>query len=171
MSLPPADRARPPGVRVTAQWSLALLAACAVLALSACEKPEFEPPDREEQVAEAGRRYAPALFDTVTWTSDSVRALEGNGVYAADCRRCHGTLGRGGTELAQERGLDVPSLVEADWPYAASLDSTRARIFSGHPDGMPTFGIARLTPREIDGVAFYILEELRPEVLGGDAGR
>ncbi len=139
-------------------------------AAGACEKHEFEPPDREAQVEEAARRYGQAGFDTVTWASDSARAFDGNAVYAASCRRCHGTLGRGDTELAAERGLDVPSLVEPDWPYAASVDSLRRRIFSGHPEGMPTFGIARLSPREIDGVAFYILEGLRPDVLGPDGG-
>jgi hypothetical protein len=29
---------------------------------------------------------------------------------------------------------------------------------------MPTWGISRLTPREIDAVAFYLLEQLRPEM-------
>jgi hypothetical protein len=32
---------------------------------------------------------------------------------------------------------------------------------------MPTFGTFRLTPREIDGAAWYIVEQLRPEVLSG----
>lgn len=142
----------------------------AVLATGACQKHEFEPPDREDQVVEASRRFTPALFDTVTWEADSIRAQDGNAVYAATCRRCHGTLGRGDTELAQERELDVPSLVEPDWPYAASIDSVRARIFSGHAEGMPTFGVARLSPREIDGVAWYILHQLRPDVLGSGGG-
>jgi hypothetical protein len=31
---------------------------------------------------------------------------------------------------------------------------------------MPTWGVAGITPREIDAVAFYILERLRPEMLG-----
>lgn len=151
----------------------ALLPVTAALALAAAacgEKPHFEPPDREEQVARAGVRYIRAGFDTLTWASDSARMQEGNNVYAATCRRCHGTLGRGGTELAEERELEVPSLVEPDWPYAASLDSVRRRVFTGHPEGMPTFGIARLSPREIDGVSYYILEGLRPEILGGGGG-
>jgi mono/diheme cytochrome c family protein len=146
------------------------LALLLVVGAAACEKHEFEPPDRDAQVEEASRRYSQALFDTVTWASDSARAFEGNALYAASCRRCHGTLGRGDTELAAERGLEVPSLVEPDWPYAVSVDTVRHRIFAGHPEGMPTFGVARLSPREIDGVAWYILEELRPEVLGREGG-
>lgn len=144
-----------------------LVPAVAALLVAACgEKHEFEPPDREEQVARAGVRYLNAGWDTVTWASDSARMQDGNNVYAASCRRCHGTLGRGDTELAAERGLEVPSLVEPDWPYAVALDSIRRKVFTGHPEGMPTFGIARLSPREIDGVSYYILEGLRPDVLG-----
>lgn len=140
--------------------------ALTVLLAGGCEKKEFEPPDRGAQVAEASAAYAPESFDTLTWASDSVRALEGNATYAATCRRCHGPLGTGSTDLAEERELNVPSLVEPNWRLAASLDSVRHRIWAGHAEGMPTFGVARLGPREIDGAAWYILERLRPEVLG-----
>ena len=147
----------------------AVLALALTLVLtSACEKHEFEPPDREEQVSAASARYSQAGFDTLTWASDSVRTEEGNGVYAASCRRCHGTVGRGDTDLARERGLEVPSLVEPEWAPASSLDVVRRRIFVGHEEGMPTFGIARMSPRDIDAVAFYILYSLRPEILGGE---
>jgi len=140
----------------------------ALMAVS-CGKHEFEPPDRGERVGEAEGVYSPAIFDTVAWASPEERSLGGNEIYAAKCRQCHGTLGLGGTEYALERGLDVPSLVRPDWPYAASLDSVRHRIFVGHPDGMPTFGIAGISPREIDGAAYYILFSLRLDVLGADA--
>ena len=140
------------------------LALVAVL-FTACEKHEFHPPDRDAQVAEADSVYTPAIFDTVTWVSDSARAFEGNNVFAAHCRKCHGTTGEGGTEYAGERELEVPSLVRADWPYGADVDSARHRIFSGHPAGMPTWGIAGITPREIDAVAYYVVKVLRPEQL------
>jgi mono/diheme cytochrome c family protein len=45
----------------------------------------------------------------------------------------------------------------------------RRRIFTGHPAGMPTWGVAGIPAREIDAVAAYILEQLRPDVLGGGA--
>jgi mono/diheme cytochrome c family protein len=118
-------------------------------------------------VADAARSYRPSAFDTVSWASDSVRVQKGNEVYASTCRRCHGAMGRGDTDVAEARDLEVPSLVEPDWQYAASLDSVRKRIYTGHPEGMPTFGTFRLTPREIDGAAWYIVEQLRPEVLSG----
>lgn len=146
--------------------ALALAAACAV-GLTACQKHEFEPPDREAQVEEAAAEYSPAVFDTVTWASDSIRALEGNVVFSTYCRKCHGPLGEGGTDYALERDLQVPSLVMEEWRYADAPDSVRARIFVGHARGMPTWGVAGISPREIDAVAWYLLEVLRPEVLGG----
>jgi mono/diheme cytochrome c family protein len=140
----------------------------AVAALAACGGDyEFEPPDRESQVEEADSSFSQAMFDTVAWASTETRALEGNVVFSSKCRQCHGTLGEGGTEYANERNLEVPSLVSADWEYASDLEAVRRLVFTGHPEGMPTFGVAGISPREIDAVAFYILERLRPDVLEG----
>lgn len=144
--------------------AIALLGPAALVLLAACEKHEFEPPDRAAQVAQADSLYSPALFDTIAWPSDSARAFDGNNVYAAECRKCHGTVGEGGTEYAAERGLTVPSLTRADWPYGDDIEAVRQRIFSGHPAGMPTWGVAGITPREIDAVSFYIVHSLRPEI-------
>lgn len=157
--------------RTPAPPSLAALAALVALAASAavagCEpEREFERPDREERVQVAESLYSPALFDTVAWESGDARALDGNLVYSARCRQCHGPLGRGETEYAAERDLAVPSLVAPDWEYAADLDAVRRRVFGGHHEGMPTWGVAGISPREIDAAAFYIVERLRPEVLG-----
>lgn len=142
------------------------LAVIALLAISACKgKKTFEPPDRAERIAEAEARYSESLFDSIGWESDLARSTAGNLTYAAKCRNCHGTLGEGGTRYADDRGLDVPSLVEPDWPWADSLSVVRHRVFVGHEAGMPTWGVAGITPREIDGAAYYLLEVLRPEVL------
>lgn len=147
-----------------------VLLAGAVLLLVGCEGHEFHPPDREAQVSEADSIYSSALFDTVAWDSAAARARQGNAVYAATCRRCHGTLGRGETEYARQQEVEVPSLVRADWEYR-TVDQVRRRIFTGHSEGMPTFGIARLEPREIDAVSYYILEVLRPDAAAaGDGG-
>lgn len=146
-------------------WPAVLL--CVSLAVAAgCEKPEFEPPSREERVAEAETLLTPETFDTLAWNDAAARVAAGNAVYAEKCRRCHGFLGGGDTEFARQQGLDVPSLVAPDWEYAGDLDAVRHRIFVGHPGGMPTWGVAGITSREIDAAAFYILEQLRPEVLG-----
>jgi mono/diheme cytochrome c family protein len=142
----------------------ALLAA--LLALAACEKHEFDAPSRELQVERADSAFSEALFDTIQWPGDSARAFEGNNVFAAHCRQCHGPMGAGGTEYAAARELEVPSLVQPDWRYGTDLGSVRRRIFTGHPAGMPTWGVAGITAREIDAVAFYLLFQLRPEVIG-----
>ena len=107
------------------------------------------------------------MWDTIAWQSEEQRALAGNEVFAARCRNCHGPLGRGGTEYAASRGVDVPSLVEPEWRMAGRPDSVRHRVFVGHVAGMPTWGVAGITQRDIDAVSFYLLESLRPEVLGG----
>lgn len=141
-----------------------LVLAPLVLLAAACEKHEFEPPDREARVAQADSLYAPALFDTIAWESDSARVFEGNNVFAAECRTCHGPTGEGGTQYAADRNLQVPSLVRAEWPYGDDVEAVRHRIFTGHPAGMPTWGVAGISPREIDAVAWYIVHQLRPEL-------
>ncbi len=150
---------------------LVFAAVASVAAVSACKSEHhFEPPDRGAQVRQAEMLYTHALFDTITWASDSVRSLDGNAVFAAKCRRCHGTLGKGDTDYAVARDLKVPSLVEPDWRLAASIDSLRHTVFVGHAQGMPTFGVAGITLREIDAASYYVLHRLRPDVLGAGGG-
>lgn len=136
-----------------------------LLGTTACGH-EFEPPDRGERIRRAELAYVPALFDSVTWSEGEDRNGVGNEIYAEKCRKCHGALGRGGADYAVQRGLTVPSLVEPDWAYA-TMDSLHKTIYVGHEEGMPGYGDGGITPREIDAVASYILEVLRPEVLGG----
>ncbi|NIP83155.1 MAG: hypothetical protein GWM90_29560 [Gemmatimonadetes bacterium] len=146
--------------RLAAALSLALASIA-----TACGDHEFHPPAEEEQVARADSLYSSALFDSLTWASAEERTQAGNLVFADECRRCHGPLGRGDTDYAAEHELDVPSLVEPDWEYDGDLPGTRRVIYTGHLGGMPDWGPDRLTPRQIDAAAFYILEQLRPEVL------
>lgn len=143
-------------------WPLALLVG---LAAVACSDHEYHPPTEEEREARADSIYSPALFDTISWDSDSARVQTGNLIFANECRRCHGPLGMGDTDYARENELDVPSLVAADWPLAGQIDTVRHRVFVGHGPGMPNWGVGRLEPREIDAAAYYILEQLRPEIL------
>jgi mono/diheme cytochrome c family protein len=138
----------------------------ATLILGGCEEHEFHPPDRAAHVARADSAYTTAGFDSITWSADAERITAGNLVYADECRRCHGPLGKGGTEYAESRDLDVPSLVEPDWAYGDDVDAVRRRIFTGHPDGMPTWGVGRLNPRQVDAVAYYLVAQLRTEVPG-----
>jgi mono/diheme cytochrome c family protein len=131
-----------------------------VLVVAGCQEHEFHPPDQATRVAAADTLYSPAMFDSIKWASDSARIEEGNEVFAARCDRCHGTLGEGGTDYAREQKLEVPSLVRADWPYQ-DHDAVRHRIFTGHPAGMPIWGMSNLTLREIDAVTAYVMEVLR----------
>ncbi|HUG01298.1 MAG TPA: c-type cytochrome [Longimicrobiales bacterium] len=160
-------RGRDTGRRGSAGLPLRLATAAIVAAtLGACQEHEIETPSRAERVEEAEAIFDPAMFDTIAWADPELRIQQGNAVYAAECRRCHGTLGEGDTEYAREHGLDVPSLVKPDWEYAGDPAAVRRRIFIGHEAGMPTWGVAGITPREIDAVAAYVTEDLRPEVLG-----
>lgn len=132
-----------------------------------CGDHEFEPPDRSIRVQRAEGEFSTTLFDSIGWEVEATRLLEGNTVYAEECRRCHGALGEGGTDYARERNLSVPTLVAPDWPLA-DADSLRRRIFVGHESGMPVYGDGDLTPRQIDATAAYILRTLRPDVLEQD---
>lgn len=145
-------------------------AAALLVGVAACEKPHFEPPDRAAQIAEADEAFSMALFDTIAWASDSIRALDGNVVYSTYCRNCHGSLGRGGTDYALERDLAVPSLVAEEWRFADQRDSVLHRVFVGHVQGMPTWGVAGISLREMDAVTHYLLDVLRPEVVGEGGG-
>ncbi|HKJ01538.1 MAG TPA: cytochrome c [Longimicrobiales bacterium] len=136
-----------------------------VLVTTACGH-EFEPPDRGERIRQAELTYSPALFDTVTWAEKQDAYVLGNEVYVEKCRKCHGPLGRGQTDYGRERGLTIPSLVEPQWAYA-SMDSLHKTIYVGHEEGMPVYGDGGISPREIDAVASYVLDVLRPEVIGG----
>lgn len=136
---------------------------------AACGEHEFHPPSEEAQEARADSVYNPAIFDTITWSSTADRIQQGNLVFADECRRCHGPLGRGGTDYDRANELQVPSLVERDWPLAGRIDSARYEIFVGHGSGMPNWGVGRLSPRQIDAAAFYILHQLRPDVLQDNA--
>lgn len=150
-----------------------LLGALAGLCVAGCqERPEYVAPDREARVAEAAARYDPATFDTIAWATPAERRSAGNDVYIVECRRCHGAMGEGETSFAREHGLQVPSLVAPGWPLDGDVEAVRRSVHTGHPAGMPTWGDARLSPREIDAVSYYLVAGLRPEVLGraADAG-
>lgn len=144
--------------------ALPVVLSAVVLAVTACGH-EFEPPDKGERIRQAELTYSPSLFDTVEWAQDQNRDVLGNEIYAEKCRKCHGPMGRGDTDYSRERGLVIPSLVDAEWGYA-SIDSLHKTIYVGHEEGMPVYGDGGITPREIDAVASYILNVLRPDVLG-----
>lgn len=148
--------------------AVALLTALSLLGAACGGEDHREPRRSVDQSAIADSLFSPTVFDTITWPSDSVRLLRGNEVYAAECRRCHGYLGRGDTEYAAARDIAVPSLVVPDWEHGGDLRAALRQIFVGHED-MPAWGLGRLTPREIQAATYYVLYRLRPEVLGDTA--
>lgn len=144
--------------RIAAVLSVALLA-------SACGgEHEYEPPDREAQVEEARQAYPAAVFDTLTWPADSVRVQRGNEVFAAQCRKCHGFDGRGDTEYTRNQGIDAPSLVDSVGVDTRGLEAVRSRVYAGHAAGMPSFGVYKLEPRQVDAAAAYVVRVLRADM-------
>lgn len=142
--------------------ALHLLLVVLVAAAAACGGDrEFEPPDREAQVERARQAYPAGVFDTLSWPSDSVRVHRGNEVFAAECRRCHGYDGRGGTDYARAHDIRAPSLVDSVGVDARGLDAVRRRVYAGHAAGMPSFGAFRLEPRQVDAAAAYVVRVLR----------
>lgn len=147
---------------------IVLVTLASLLAAAGCKGGhQFQPPNRQEQVEQADSAFSPALFDSIQWASDSLRLFVGNNTYAAECRKCHGYLGKGNTDYDRVHDIQPPSLVRPDWPYADNLEALRHIMFTGHA-GMPTWGVAGITPREIDATAYYVLTRLRPDVLSGD---
>lgn len=156
---------RPSSHRGVAARAAVLAVATTVAASCGGNDHEYEPPDRSRQIAAAESTLARVDFDTIRWRSDSLRLYTGNELFAAECRQCHGYLGRGDTDYARRRGLEVPSLVRPDWHLADQPDSVRRVIYVGHVEGMPSWGAWRLSPRAIDAITYYLLQDLRPEVL------
>ena len=147
---------------------IAVPAALAVI-FSACERGE-SPQARDariraaraDSVAMAEVAYDASAFDTIAWATPAARLERGGVVWTFSCQRCHGPDGRGGGELAVQHGLEVPSVVAPDWAYAGVVPAIRHRIFVGHTGEMPNWGLHGLKYRDIDAVAAYIEEVLRP---------
>lgn len=83
-------------------------------------------------------------------------------IYAAECARCHGINGDGGTVTVLQKKLKVPSLKTGH-----ALDHTEeqlAKQITKGGDGMPAFG-DRLKPEEINS----LVKLIRQEFQGGAA--
>lgn len=144
------------------------LSVLATLVIGACggESPE----DREamrlaaraDSVAMADSLYDPTVFDTLTWESPEKRLERGGMVWRASCQKCHGSDGQGGGELAQQMAIDVPSFLNPEWEYAGDAPAIRRRIFIGHKNVMPNWGLYGLKYRDIDAVTAYIEKRTSP---------
>lgn len=109
---------------------------------------------------EAAARFDEAAYDTVTWRSAYARGERGRTVYDHSCAKCHGLDGTGGGFYAVEHDLETGSLVRSGWLYDGNVPALRQRIFTGHGQGMPPWGLTELSPRDVDAVAYFVDERL-----------
>lgn len=137
--------------------------------LSACggEPPAQEPveqgPSRADSVAIAVAAFEPATFDTIKWETPQAAVERGGLVYRISCAKCHGDGGRGnGNFVMGGDTLRPPSFLTADWRFANDPMGLRQAIFSGNVAGMPYWGLVGFKYRDVDAVALYILDFLRP---------
>ena len=77
-------------------------------------------------------------------------------------------------DLLEDRGvartLAEPNLVALSGDTADFLAGGEFPVPVGADDGEAPRWLDELTPRQIDAAAYYVLEQLRPEILGEDQG-
>lgn len=149
------------------RWRSGLVALAAALFAVGCQQePSAEWRKAAEEAAnrraaeEAAARFTEAAYDTVTWRSAYARGERGRTVYDRSCAKCHGLYGTGGGSYAVEHELETGSLVEPGWLYDGDVPALRRRIFTGHGQGMPSWGLMELSPRDVDAVAYFVDERL-----------
>lgn len=126
-----------------------------------------EPPAEEasagpDSTALAQAAYDPTMFDTISWESQEEAVERGQVVYRFSCLKCHGERGVGDAGFVRDGDtLQPPSFREADWPYAGDKAGIHEQVFVGTAEFMPHWGLVGLSPRDVDAVAIYIMEELR----------
>jgi mono/diheme cytochrome c family protein len=127
--------------------------------------PRTAAPTARDTLAAAEARFDRTLFDTIQWSSAGAAAERGAFVWRVGCMQCHGPEGRGDAKFVNEQGdtLRPPSFVAADWTLAHNPDGIRHKVFIGNMQGMPHWGLRRMTPRDIDAVAQYIVARLRTQ--------
>lgn len=146
----------------------ALPALLALVWVGACgDPPEYdavtERTRRADSVAIAMETFSAAAFDTITWESRTAVIDRGGLVFSISCAKCHGVTGRGnGDFVLNGDTLRPPTFLGPEWPYAHDPVGLRKRIFSGNVVGMPYWGLVGLKYRDIDAVATYITDYLRP---------
>jgi mono/diheme cytochrome c family protein len=138
----------------------------ALVGLAACGSPP-DPADRAavraDSVAVAEAAFDPMAFDTIGWETPVDAINRGGLVFSISCSKCHGPQGRGnGNFVMQGDTLRPPTFLGADWRFADDPMGLRKRIFSGNVVGMPYWGLVGLKYRDVDAVATYITEYLRP---------
>jgi mono/diheme cytochrome c family protein len=141
-------------------FALAWLAACGK------EAPPPEPasgPSRQDSLAMAAQAFDSTAFDTVTWNAPEEALSRGGLVFRTSCNKCHGVTGNGDGDLvAKGKSAAPPNFLAPDWKYASDPMGLRRAIFSGGTNTMPYWGLVGLKYRDLDAVAMYITDYLRP---------
>lgn len=120
-------------------------------------------PTRADSVEMAAASFDSAAFDTIQWATSQEAIERGGLVFRISCSKCHGDGGRGNAHFVFEGDtLQPPSFLAADWRFAEDPMALRERIYKGNILGMPYWGLIGLKYRDLDAVARYITEFLRP---------
>jgi len=127
-------------------------------------------PVRPDSVAMALEQYSPAVFDTITWATDTAQTNRGAVVWSFSCVKCHGETGHGDAKMVvdadpEQPGMQPDTIVPpdfhmTDWRFRNDKEGLIKYIFSGNEKRMPHWGIVGLPPRDVDAVATYIQKML-----------
>jgi len=149
----------------------AIPAVMALAWLAACAK-EAPPPAEEvntghaDSVAMAAEMFDTTAFDTVTWRTPDEALSRGGLVFRVSCNKCHGVMGNGDGDLVADGKSAKPGSFLADsWKYADDPMGLRKAIFTGSAQDMPYWGLVGLKYRDLDAVASYISDYLRPTFM------
>ena len=147
---------------IPALFAFAWLGACTGEPPASGE-PAVQGPSRADSVGLAMEAFDPAAFDTIAWDSAQAAIERGGLAVRISCAKCHGDGGRGnGNFVIQGDTLRPPSFLAEDWRFAEDPVELRRQIYTGNVAGMPYWGLVGLKYRDIDAVARYIIDFLRP---------
>jgi mono/diheme cytochrome c family protein len=148
--------------------TLLLVITLSWIGIGGCEPapvPEVQAPTRADSIGLAMQAFDTAVFDTITWESDSTAVERGRLVFRISCSKCHGSGGAGdGRFVLEGDTLQTPSFLAEDWRFAAAPTELRRYIFSGNVAGMPYWGLVGLKYSDIDAVARFLEGPLRTEM-------
>ncbi|HEY8129397.1 MAG TPA: c-type cytochrome, partial [Hyphomicrobium sp.] len=80
---------------------------------------------------------------------DTAASSRGAAIFADNCAACHGTDGKGNTDVG------APNLTDAIWLYGSSQEAVMRSVETGRGGTMPAW-TGRLDPVSIKMVALYV---------------
>ena len=136
----------------------ATLLACALAALSACERHDQTsvaqaPPDHPSTQGTAVSPLFPGGGSPPPPDPEGAK-YDGNAQAIAEGKRLFDWYNCSGCHFHGAGGIG-PSLIDASWIYGDKIDQIYASIYQGRPNGMPSWG-QKLSTTEIWELAAYI---------------